>query len=305
MQIKQIFSMRKGGEGFDEENSRSVAFIQTLEQERRRHTSERQLNMQVGHLHKIQEKAINTTKRMLVIALYLGTLLSLFSLHRQLIDPDHNVLSHIGFSFLNGWALAKVILVGQELHVGDGLRTSRVIYRIILKSAIFAILLYFFRCIEEGILGHFHGKGFVKGIMEAGPSLGNAHAMGIILVCIIMFVALIPFFAYFEIEKIVGPSKLRSAIFGKHNDASISGPTEDNSVSKSDSSASTQYPEDSWYYIVEDEVLGPVTESQIILLAKAGKLHDDSLLHNVHIGADWARLSSVFESGITREQRGI
>jgi hypothetical protein len=259
--------------------------------------------MQVGHLHEIEEKAINTTKRMLVIALYLGTLLSLFSLHRQLIDPDHNLLSHIGFSFLNGWALAKVILVGQELHVGDSFQTSRVIYKIVLKSAIFAILLYFFRCIEEGALGYFHGNGFIKGIMEAGPSLGNAHAMGIILVCIIMFVALIPFFAYFEIEKIVGPYKLRSAIFGKRNDGFTLGSTEGSSVSEGHNSFPTQYPEDSWYYILEGEVVGPVTKSQIVFLAKTGKLDDDSLLHNAHVGADWAHLSSIFKSALTRDQR--
>jgi hypothetical protein len=75
--------------------------------------------------------AVGTFKRLLAIALYLGVLLSLFAIHKAILLQENNLFYHIGFSFLNGLVLAKVILLGQELHIGDSLRSRPLIYVIL------------------------------------------------------------------------------------------------------------------------------------------------------------------------------
>ncbi|MFM9152887.1 MAG: hypothetical protein ACKOPC_04660, partial [Methylocystis sp.] len=110
--------------------------------------------------------AVETFKRLLAIALYLGVLLSLFAIHKAILLQQGNLFYHIAFSFLNGFVLAKVILIGQELHIGDSFRTRPLVYVILFKSMIFSVLLFVFKLLEEGLLALHHDKNFMQGVME-------------------------------------------------------------------------------------------------------------------------------------------
>jgi hypothetical protein len=60
--------------------------------------------------------------------------------------------------FINAWLLAKVMLTVEIFHVGDSLKHKPLIYPIVLKSAVFAIMLISFHILEEVLLGVWHGK---------------------------------------------------------------------------------------------------------------------------------------------------
>jgi len=57
-----------------------------------------------------------------------------------------------GFRF-NALALAKVMLVAQELHLGDQFRDAPLIYPTLLKSFVFTIVLACFKIVEDGAMG--------------------------------------------------------------------------------------------------------------------------------------------------------
>jgi hypothetical protein len=104
-----------------------------------------------------------------------------------------------GFAFINAWLLAKVMLTAQTLHVADNLKHKPMIYPIVFKSAVFSMILVSFYLIEEA--------------KESFPAIGGGGLEGILVVGIIMFVVLMPFFALGEIARDIVDGKLYELFF--------------------------------------------------------------------------------------------
>jgi uncharacterized protein (DUF1810 family) len=164
--------------------------------------SERLLRLKTG--------AIDETRELFGIFIYLWVLLSLFSLHKALVLNEESLIYHQGFALINALALAKVVLVAEFFHVGDKLKNRPLIYPILFKSAVFAVILMCFHIIEETLIGVFHGKTLSQSI----PDIGGGTLQGILMVGIIMFVVLMPFFAFRELGRVIGTEQLRSLLFG-------------------------------------------------------------------------------------------
>ena len=80
----------------------------------------------------------------------------------------------------------------------------------------FTVLLIIAYVIEGGILGLFHNESF----RAAMPKPGNGSLEAWFFVAVIMFFALIPFFAYRELARALGSAKLRAMLFGTREDPS-------------------------------------------------------------------------------------
>src|SRR3979411_1865711 len=115
-------------------------------------------------LLRLKTRAIDETRELFGIFIYLWVLLSLFSLHKALVLNDESLIYHQGFALINALALAKVVLVAEFFHVGDKLKNRPLIYPIMFKSAVFAVILLCFHIIEETLIGILHGKTFSQSI---------------------------------------------------------------------------------------------------------------------------------------------
>ncbi|MGH6858491.1 MAG: hypothetical protein ACRECP_12870 [Methylocella sp.] len=164
--------------------------------------NERMLRLKTG--------AFDETRKLFGIFIYLWVLLSLFSFHKALVLREESLIYHQGFAIINALALAKVILVAEFFHVGDRLKNRPLIYPIMFKSAVFAVILICFHIIEETFIGVLHGKTLFQSI----PDIGGGTLQGILMVGIIMFVVLMPFFAFRELEGAIGAEQLRFLLFG-------------------------------------------------------------------------------------------
>src|SRR3984893_18013259 len=171
-------------------------------------------------LLRLKTGAIDETRKLFGIFFYLWVLLSLFSLHKALILNDESLMYHQGFAIINALALAKVVLVGEFFHVGDTLKNRPLIYPIMFKSAVFAVILICFHLIEETLIGVLHGKTLSQSI----PDIGGGKLQGILMVGIMMFVVLMPFFAFRELERAIGTEELRSLLFGDETKADAAPP---------------------------------------------------------------------------------
>src|ERR1700730_7519718 len=171
-------------------------------------------------LLRLKTRAIDETRELFGIFIYLWVLLSLFSLHKALVLNDESLIYHQGFALINALALAKVVLVAEFFHVGDNLKNRPLIYPIMFKSAVFAAILLCFHMIEEMLLGVLHGKPLFQSV----PDIGGGKLQGILMVGIIMFVVLMPFFAFRELERAIGTEELRSLLFGDETKADAAPP---------------------------------------------------------------------------------
>ena len=170
-------------------------------------------------LGRLKKEAIDESKELLKIFLYLWVLLSLFSLHKALIFNEDILTYQQGFAIINALALGKVILIAQGLHVGDRYKNKPLIYPILLKAAIFSAILLIFHVIEETLIGKWHGKT----LAESVPSFGDGSLQAIVMTVLILFVALIPFFGFMELERVIGAQTLHSLLFGAKTPPGSSG----------------------------------------------------------------------------------
>jgi len=162
-------------------------------------------------MSRLKTKAVDEAKELFEIFLYFWVMLSLFSLHKALIFNEDILTYQQGFALINAFALAKVVLIAQDLHLGERLKNKPLIYPILFKAAIFSVLLLVFHVIEEMLIGKWHGKTLAESI----PTFGDGSLQALIMTELIVFVALIPFFAFMEMKRIIGAETLHGLLFGR------------------------------------------------------------------------------------------
>jgi hypothetical protein len=158
----------------------------------------------------LKQKAYQGIKEYLVISCYLCIVFSLFALYKSVILAEHHIaIASQGFALLNGLALAKVMVVAQELHFADQLKAAPLIYPTLFKSATFAVLLGCFKILEETAVGLYHGQSFNESI----TAIGGGTLKGTLSLMALLAVLLIPFFGFTELRRVFGEGKLERLFF--------------------------------------------------------------------------------------------
>jgi hypothetical protein len=160
-------------------------------------------------LNRLKEKSVIEARRLFWIFAYLWVLLGLFALHKSIVLNEPDPFYHQGFAVINALVLAKIMFVAEAFHVADDLKHKPLIYPILYKSAVFSLILMSFHLLEEVLAGMWHGKT----VTESITALGGGSLMGILVVGVIMFVVLMPFFALREIGRDIGDDKLFEQFF--------------------------------------------------------------------------------------------
>ena len=154
-------------------------------------------------------KFFDEAKHLFWVAAYLWLLIGLFTAFKSLTLGEKHIIYHQGFAIINALVLAKVVVVAELAHLAEGLRGKPLIYPIVFKSAVFCVLLMGFYVVEEVLVGIWHGKT----ASESYPDIGGGTWSGMGVVTLILFVALIPFFSYRELARVVGREKLHTLVF--------------------------------------------------------------------------------------------
>jgi hypothetical protein len=157
-------------------------------------------------IDRIKEIIVAEGKHLFWIFAYLWVLLGLFSMHKSIVLHERNLIYHQGFAFINALVLAKIMLTAEMLHVAENLKHKPLIYPIIFKSAVFSLISITFNILEETLTAMWHGK-------AVSIAMGGGSLKGILVVGIIMFFVLMPFFALKEIGRDIGDGKLYELFF--------------------------------------------------------------------------------------------
>ena len=163
--------------------------------------------------HTLKQKAYREMKEFLAIAFYLWVVFVVLEVHKSIILGEHHIdVPAHGLALINALALAKVMHLGRKLHLGELANAPPLIYPTLLKSALFTLALACFKILEDAVIGYYHGQTFQQSIADIGGGTGK----GILSLAGIVFVVLIPFFAFTELEKVVGEGKLEKVFFHRH-----------------------------------------------------------------------------------------
>jgi hypothetical protein len=167
----------------------------------------------------IARRAAEEAQRYLGFVAYLcvvfGTLI-LFSLNVY-SKIDGEVPHYPGYHFyalglINALVFAKILLVAEAANVGGRfigrrLREGPLVYPILYRSVLFSAVLILAYVLEEVLVGAWHGKTTAEVLPEVGGGPRGLASFGWI-----MFVALIPYFTYREIGRVLGETALRALL---------------------------------------------------------------------------------------------
>jgi len=101
------------------------------------------------------------------------------------------------------------MLLAEDLKLGHWFKDKSLIYPVLHKACVFAILFIMFHILEEIFVGIMGGKTAA----ESFPLIGDGTLRGALGVWAIIFVSLLPFFAIREIGRVIGEDQLWSVMF--------------------------------------------------------------------------------------------
>ena len=160
--------------------------------------------------HALREKAVEQMKEFLFVALYLWLVFGLLVMYKSVILGEYHIdFAYHGFALINALALGKVMLVAKDLHLGQRFEKAPLVYSTLVKSAMFTVVLTCFKILEDAVVGLHRGRSFAEGIAD----LGGGTLQAILTLTLLLFVVLIPFVAFGELQRVLGEGKLKQLFF--------------------------------------------------------------------------------------------
>jgi len=136
----------------------------------------------------------------LIIVSYLFIVLSLLDIYKSAILAEYRLdFVEFGLNLITASALAKVILVGQELNLAEQFRDAPLIYPTLLKSFVYTVLLACFKIVEVALVSMYRGRSLSEGV----TAFAGGWA-GLISLTVVLFAVLIPFFGFGELRRVFG-----------------------------------------------------------------------------------------------------
>jgi hypothetical protein len=155
----------------------------------------------------LKERIVSEAIELFYVVLYVWLLLAIFGLHKSLILAEEHIVARQGLIIVKALAFAKIIFVAEELKLGERFEDRPLIWPVLFKSALFALLLVGFDLAEQAIVDHFWPKA------GADDALSLRRPESVALGAALAFTALVPFFALRELSDVLGAGHLREVMF--------------------------------------------------------------------------------------------
>ena len=161
----------------------------------------------------LKQRTIEELKEFWITALYLAVFLTAFTFYRRMVLAEFGVTYlHYGIGLIEALVIAKIVLVGRALGLDKRIdRGGPLILSVIFKAAIFSILAILFALLEQVVEGLLHKKewaSIVRGLLDVG-------AYELFARMIMLFTSFVPFFAFWEIGRVLGRQKLIEMFFSR------------------------------------------------------------------------------------------
>jgi hypothetical protein len=153
-------------------------------------------------------------RQFLRLFLYLYAIFGLFLLHESVVLARYDIrFTRYGFALATALVLAKVMLVMEDFNVARGFESRPPIYSIVYKSVVYAIVFMVFYVLEEIVGGLVRGETLSASV----PSVAGGTPQGILIALVIVSCALVPYFTFKELGKILGDDVLHVLLFERNS----------------------------------------------------------------------------------------
>jgi hypothetical protein len=159
---------------------------------------------------KLHQHAMRELKELAIIGVYLYiTLGSVILMKTAVLHTEGIEFTPWGIAIVKALVLAKFMLLGDAMKLGERTTTRPLIWPTLYKSLAFLVLLIIMTIIEEAVVGLFHRRSIAASLGElVGPRLEETIAG-----FLIMLLVLIPFFAFRVLGEALGEGRLARMFF--------------------------------------------------------------------------------------------
>lgn len=158
----------------------------------------------------LKQKVRHELREMAVIFLYLATFFCALATHSTLLLHEFHVSYFAyGTALLNALIMSKVIMLGEYAGLGSKQESKPLIITAILKAFQFAVLMVVFHVVEEVVKHLLHGHSAASAVRE----LMSGRLTEILARNLVIFFALIPFFAFREFRRVLGDERYQELVF--------------------------------------------------------------------------------------------
>jgi hypothetical protein len=155
-------------------------------------------------------RAVEEFRMYWAIAIYLALMLGAFTWYRRFILSEFHIsYLHYGSAIVEAMILAKVILVGRALKIGRQYEDAPLAIAVLIKAVAYSAFIALFFLLEHLVEGLLHGRpwdAIAHGLVQAGK--GEILARTLMVV-----VSLIPFLAFWEVDRVLGDGTLYTLFF--------------------------------------------------------------------------------------------
>ena len=149
------------------------------------------------------------------IFFYLALIFAVFTQYRRWVLAAHDITyTNYWVAVIKGLILSKVVMIGDVIRLGRRLDHKPLIYSTLLKTVVFSLFVWAFTLIEHVAKGLLKGEGLTGDLAEF---LRKGHHE-LLAGTLILFVALIPFFAFRELGRVLGRGKVWDLFFVRRTD---------------------------------------------------------------------------------------
>lgn len=158
-------------------------------------------------------KAAHELRALLIVAGYLWVFFAALAAYRALITQEvtGTLVFRFGYNALAALIVAKVILLGRWIKLGERRPGGFLIVSVLRKAIVYTGFLVVFVVIEKVVEGLLHGER-ARSTVAALLGLGWDEILALLLVVVL---ALVPLFAFVELDRVLGDGKLFALFWRK------------------------------------------------------------------------------------------
>ena len=158
----------------------------------------------------LHQRAMHEFKEFAILTLYLYiTLGAVIMMKTAVLHTEGIEFTPWGIAIVKAVVLAKFMLLGNAMKIGERNTTSPLIWPTLHKAFAFLVLLIIMTIIEEAVVGLFHHRSIAASLGElVGRRLEETLAG-----FVIMLLVLIPFFAFRVLSEALGEGRLERMFF--------------------------------------------------------------------------------------------
>ncbi|HEY4309026.1 MAG TPA: hypothetical protein VGN12_06200 [Pirellulales bacterium] len=158
----------------------------------------------------LKQRLWEDVKTMAALFAYLAVFLGAFTTYKRLLLAEYGVpFFEYGCALVEALLLSKVIVLGRALRVGERFTRSPLAMPALYKTFCFCLLVLAMTIGEHFVVGWWHGES--RSALVA--SLAKEGVWEIPARVLTWFIAFVPLFAFFEVDRVLGEGTLVKLFF--------------------------------------------------------------------------------------------